>query len=121
LTQGDIRQLQLAKGAIAAGVKILRRRFGEEACRGVPIYLAGAFGNYVNRTSARRIGLIDAPEERIQAAGNTALLGAKMALFEDHGQDENFTDLRGRMEHVSLATDPDFQEIFVQETLFPAR
>jgi uncharacterized 2Fe-2S/4Fe-4S cluster protein (DUF4445 family) len=119
LTQGDIRQLQLAKGAIAAGVKILRRRFGEEACREAPIYLAGAFGNYVNRTSARRIGLIDAPEERIQAAGNTALLGAKMALFEDHGEDEDFTDLRGRMEHVSLATDPQFLEIFVQETLFP--
>jgi uncharacterized 2Fe-2S/4Fe-4S cluster protein (DUF4445 family) len=119
LTQGDIRQLQLAKGAIAAGVKILRRRFGEEACRAAPIYLAGAFGNYVNRTSARRIGLIDAPEECIQAAGNTALLGAKMALFEDHGEDESFTDLRGRMEHVSLAADPHFQEIFVQETLFP--
>jgi uncharacterized 2Fe-2S/4Fe-4S cluster protein (DUF4445 family) len=119
LTQGDIRQLQLAKGAIAAGLKILRRRFGEESCREAPIYLAGAFGNYVNRTSARRIGLIDAPEERIQAAGNTALLGAKMALFEDHGEDENFTDLRGRMEHVSLATDPQFLETFVDETLFP--
>jgi len=120
LTQGDIRQLQLAKAAIAAGLKILRHRFGEEICRDAPIYLAGAFGNYVSLASARRIGLVDAPQERIKAAGNTALLGAKMALFEDHGQDQEFAALRRRTEHVCLATDPLFQETFIEETHFPA-
>ena len=118
LLQEDVRQLQLAKAAIAAGIRILRERFGGAACGDVPIYLAGAFGNYVNRTSARRIGLIQAPEEQIEPAGNTALLGAKMALFGN--PDENdFREIRARIEHVSLATDPTFQEIFIEETAFP--
>jgi len=118
LTQNDIRELQLAKAAIAAGIRILRRRFGSEKCREAPIYLAGAFGNYINRASAWRIGLIDAPVEKIQPAGNTALLGAKMALYASD-RDDDFRHIRSRVEHVSLATDPEFQDIFVNETSFP--
>ena len=52
------------------------------------VFLAGAFGNYINHTSARRIGLLDFPAEKVRPAGNTALLGAKLALFslpEHHG------------------------------------
>jgi len=116
LTQGDVRELQLAKGAIAAGMRILRKRFGRDADRTVPVYLAGAFGNYVNRAGARRIGLIDAPLENIEPAGNTALLGAKLALFE---ADDDFGAIRGRVEHLSLASDPEFQEVFIAETAFP--
>jgi uncharacterized 2Fe-2S/4Fe-4S cluster protein (DUF4445 family) len=118
LTQNDIRELQLAKAAIAAGIKILRKRFGPEKCREAPIYLAGAFGNYINRASARRIGLIDAPVDKIRPAGNTALLGAKMALYASD-RDDDFRHIRSRVEHVSLATDPEFQDIFVNETSFP--
>ncbi len=119
LTQGDIRELQLAKAAIAAGIRLLRERFGPPACRDVPIYLAGAFGNYVSRASARRIGLIDAPEERIEPAGNTSLLGAKMALFDADPEADEQREIRARVEHVSLATDPDFQRVFIDETAFP--
>jgi uncharacterized 2Fe-2S/4Fe-4S cluster protein (DUF4445 family) len=119
LTQGDIRQLQLAKAAIAAGIRILRQRFGDAAGEDVPLYLAGAFGNYVNKTSARRIGLIKAPEDRIEPAGNTSLLGAKMALF-GHQENTDFRDLRTRIKHVSLAADPTFHDIFIDETAFPA-
>jgi uncharacterized 2Fe-2S/4Fe-4S cluster protein (DUF4445 family) len=119
LLQGDIRELQLAKGAIAAGFRILRKWFGVDACREAPIYLAGAFGNYVNRNSARRIGLLDAPTEKIRAAGNTALLGAKLALFTDDVEDEEFRGIRDRVEHISLAADPSFQETFVDEMTFP--
>ncbi len=119
LTQTDIRQLQLAKAAIAAGLKILRRRFAEDECRDAPIYLAGAFGNYVNRTSAGRIGLIDRREENIHAAGNTALLGAKMALFENDLLETEFAEIRRCVQHVALATDRRFLESFVEETLFP--
>jgi uncharacterized 2Fe-2S/4Fe-4S cluster protein (DUF4445 family) len=121
LTQGDIRQLQLAKGAIAAGMRILLERWGAEPAEVLRVNLAGAFGNYVNRTSARRIGLIGFPEERVEAVGNAALLGAKLALFGKDREAHQFADLRRRIEHVSLAADARFQEIFVGETTFPAR
>lgn len=118
LSQNDVRQLQLAKAAIAAGIRILGRRFGGDAWEGAPVYLAGAFGNYVNRKSACRIGLVRAPVERIESAGNTALLGAKMALFApDPGED--FGQIRSRIEHVALAADPEFQKTFVDEMAFP--
>jgi uncharacterized 2Fe-2S/4Fe-4S cluster protein (DUF4445 family) len=90
-----------------------------DACKEAPIYLAGAFGNYVNRNSARRIGLLDAPAGRIRAAGNTALLGAKLALFIDDVEDQDFRGIRDRVEHISLAADPSFQETFVDEMAFP--
>jgi uncharacterized 2Fe-2S/4Fe-4S cluster protein (DUF4445 family) len=119
LTQGDIRELQLAKGAIAAGIRILLERCGASPRDLKKLYLAGAFGNYINRTSAARIGLIGFPSEKVEAAGNTALLGAKLALFSPEGEDGSYTRLRSRTEHVPLNADPSFQEIFVEELAFP--
>ena len=119
LTQQDVRELQLAKAAIAAGVSLLRERFGGVAAIHPRLYLAGAFGNYINRSSARRIGLIDAPEASIEPAGNTALLGAKMALFTAP-EDRDFRALRARVEHVPLASVPTFQDAFINATTFPA-
>jgi uncharacterized 2Fe-2S/4Fe-4S cluster protein (DUF4445 family) len=119
LTQGDVRQLQLAKGAIAAGIQILLQRMGVAAERLSRLHLAGAFGNYVRTASARRIGLIEVDEERIEPAGNTALLGAKLALFGDGLDDGRLAEIRGRVRHVSLAEDPRFQDIFVDKTAFP--
>ena len=116
LTQGDIRELQLAKAAIAAGIRILTRLW-ENAQPG-RLYLAGAFGNYVNRESARRIGLLDFPMDRIWPSGNTALLGAKMALFAPDLEDR-LAALRRRIEHVPLASDPEFQDTYVDEMPFP--
>jgi len=118
LGQRDIRQLQLAKGAIAAGIQILLNRWGAKPGDVSRVNLAGAFGNYVNRTSARRIGLIDFPEEAVEPVGNTALLGAKLALFEAEREACAFPDVLRRIEHLSLAADPSFQEIFVQQTRF---
>jgi uncharacterized 2Fe-2S/4Fe-4S cluster protein (DUF4445 family) len=120
LSQLDIRQLQLAKGAIAAGLRILMDRWGTEPGEVPRVHLAGAFGNYVSRSSARRIGLIDFPEERVEAAGNAALLGAKLALFGRDRAAYEFAGLRRRIEHISLAADASFQDIFVRETSFPA-
>jgi uncharacterized 2Fe-2S/4Fe-4S cluster protein (DUF4445 family) len=119
LSQSDIRQLQLAKAAIAAGLRILQRRFGGDACEAAPLYLAGAFGNYVSRTSARRIGLLDAPVDVVHSAGNTALLGAKIALCANDPGADGFRQVRERIEHVALATDPGFQEAYVNATAFP--
>lgn len=117
LTQSDIRELQLAKAAIAAGIKILSEQAGATELE--HLYLAGAFGNYINRGSARRIGLLNFPPEMITPAGNTALLGAKMCLFEKDGEGLSFRSLRKRIKHVALNLDPGFQEKFVEEMRFP--
>jgi len=117
LTQKDIRELQLAKAAIASGLIMLRERWG--GADPERLYLAGAFGNYVKRASARRIGLIDYPPDRVEPAGNTALLGAKLALFSLDGEDGWYAGLRSRVEHVSLSSDPHFQDIFIQQLNFP--
>jgi len=120
LTQWDIRELQLAKGAIAAGVRILAQHWGARMEDIARVYLAGAFGNYIRRSSARRIGLIDFPPEKIHPAGNTALLGAKLALFSLDEQDGSYSELRKQIRHVSLHEDPHFHEIYVEQMQFPA-
>jgi uncharacterized 2Fe-2S/4Fe-4S cluster protein (DUF4445 family) len=112
----DVRELQLAKGAIAAGLRILTARLGVAPADIGQLHLAGAFGNYVNRVSARRIGLLRMPIERIVPAGNTALLGAKRALFEDAAA---WDDLAKRIEHVALNEDLQFQDVFAEEMRFP--
>ena len=117
LTQNDIRELQLAKAAVAAGIKLLMQRRGAKQLS--RLYLAGAFGNYIDRTSAQRIGLIDFPPDRVEAAGNTALLGAKLALFSHDSEGGSYEGLRRRIEHVALNADPCFQDVFVEELAFP--
>ena len=113
LAQADIRELQLAKAATAAGIQILLERWGAAPADLHRIYLAGAFGNYLNRNSARRIGLLDFPTEVVEPAGNTALLGAKIALFG-----EGFGVLR-KVHHIPLGSDPAFQEKYVEAMTFP--
>jgi uncharacterized 2Fe-2S/4Fe-4S cluster protein (DUF4445 family) len=117
LSQEDVRQLQLAKGAVAAGVRVLLGRLGWTPGDIPRVHLAGAFGNYVSPGAACRIGLLPFSEETVFPAGNTALLGAKLALFEDSG---NYDSLRARIEHIALAQDPAFQDVFVDEMGFPA-
>jgi uncharacterized 2Fe-2S/4Fe-4S cluster protein (DUF4445 family) len=77
------------------------------------IYLAGAFGNYVQIDSAIGIGLIEAPGSRIHAAGNTALRGAKALLLS--AEEPALPEIA----HVSLAADPSFQDEFVNCMTFP--
>jgi len=113
LYQADIRELQLAKAAIASGFRLLLRRLGATAIDLKCIYLAGAFGNYVQAESAIRIGLIEAPIERIHASGNTALRGAKILLLSDN------EPTLPKIEHVNLAADPGFQDQFAACMAFP--
>jgi uncharacterized 2Fe-2S/4Fe-4S cluster protein (DUF4445 family) len=113
LYQSDIRELQLAKGAIAAGFKLLLRRLKAGIEDIQAIYLAGAFGNYVDVGSALRIGLLDAPRSLIQPAGNTALHGARLLV-------ESLQEPRlPPIEHVSLAADPCFRDEFAAAMTFP--
>ncbi|MDR3455871.1 MAG: ASKHA domain-containing protein [Verrucomicrobiae bacterium] len=117
LMPADVRELQLAKGAIAAGLCILTARLGASPEDVQMLHLAGAFGNYISRASARRIGLLRLPLSRIVPAGNTALHGAKRALFEDPAA---WDALAQRVEHVTLNEDPRFHDVYVEEMPFPA-
>jgi uncharacterized 2Fe-2S/4Fe-4S cluster protein (DUF4445 family) len=114
LHQADIRELQLAKGAIAAGFKLLLRRLNASVDDLKAIYIAGAFGNYVDVSSALRIGLLNAPRGLIQPAGNTALHGARLLVESACEPQLRF------IEHVALAADPLFQDEFAACMGFPA-
>lgn len=116
LTPQDVRELQLAKAAIAAGLRLLAAQLSAKPDDIGLLHLAGAFGNNINRVSAHRIGLLRLPPERIRPAGNTALKGAKLALFADT---DVWSDLSRRIAHVSLKDDPAFEDAFVEEMRFP--
>lgn len=119
LNQTDIRQLQLAKGAISAGIDLLIAELGIANDAINTVFLAGAFGNYINVTSAIRIGLLEFNERKINPVGNSALSGAKMALgFAD--LDNELSDILERTSHLALGTNPNFQEKFIAATRFPS-
>jgi len=113
LTQNDIRQLQLAKAAIYGGVMMLQKIMDVPDARIEEVLLSGGFGNYVNIDSAIRIRLLPKlPRERITYVGNAALLGAQLALLSETER-RRAEDIVRRIEHVSLATRVEFQDIFV--------
>ena len=120
LTQDDIRQVQLCKGAIASGVAMLRHVAGVGPEQVEELMLAGGFGNYLSIRSALRIGLIppDLPEGKIRYVGNAAALGAQLALVSE-AERARAEVIAGRIEHVSLAAHPDFETIFVECMNFP--
>ena len=120
LVPWDIRELQLAKGAIAAGLRILLQEWGATMTDLRAVYLAGAFGNYINQNSGRRIGLFNSAPDQIQPVGNSALLGAKLALFSSCAQDGSYPEIRQRIKHVSLNEIPAFEEVYVEEMSFPS-
>ncbi len=113
LTQTDIRQLQLAKGAIYSGILMLQKVMGIPDERIAEIMLCGGFGNYINIKSAVRIRLLPPlPLEKITYFGNAAHLGAQLALLSETERDRAGT-LAHQIEHVALATRPEFQDVFV--------
>ncbi|MCR4962380.1 MAG: ASKHA domain-containing protein [Firmicutes bacterium] len=113
ITQKDIREVQLGKGAIACGVKMLLAIAGKEAAQLDKVFLAGAFGNYVDKASALTIGLLpDVPQDRIISVGNSAGAGASMALLSDREKDEIIEQIKG-IHHVELAQVEGFQDSFM--------
>jgi uncharacterized 2Fe-2S/4Fe-4S cluster protein (DUF4445 family) len=120
ITQADIRELQLAKGAIAAGLRLLLERCHAGAGGLSKVYLAGAFGNYIDIESGRRIGLLEADRSSIVPAGNTALRGVKMTLLAPRFAERRLREILRLVQHVPLAADPRFQETFVDCLAFPS-
>jgi uncharacterized 2Fe-2S/4Fe-4S cluster protein (DUF4445 family) len=120
LTQPDIRALQFAKAAIAAGAQVLMARMNVTAADLHEVLLAGSFGSYINPSSARLIGLVPwLPVERIIAVGNTAGEGAKMALlsFREREAAERIPEF---VEYLELSGRPEFTDIFTDALSFPA-
>lgn len=119
LTQRDVRELQLATGAIRAGINILLKNAGLSYTDLDAIFLAGAFGNFIRRNKACRIGLLPSiPHERIRFIGNAASLGAKFTLLSSDERDYAET-IRKKATHVDLSLDTDFQMEFSEAMIFP--
>ena len=118
LTQKDIRQVQLAKAAIRAGIKLLQKKVGITDADIQRIFLAGAFGNYIRAESALRIGLLpDVPAESIHFVGNAAAAGAQMILLSQRCRDKA-CELARKIEYVEIAHEPDFQAVFADSMSF---
>ncbi len=113
INKRDIREVQLAKAAIRAGVSILMDRAGIETRDIDRILLAGAFGNYIDPENALRIGMLpNVPVERVSPVGNAAGLGAVLAVL-DSGIRERAENLSNNIYYVELSGRKDFNEIFV--------
>lgn len=118
LTQKDVREVQLAKAAMAAGLRLMAGRMGVELKDIEEVDIAGAFGNYINPDSACAIGLIPAELRRkIVPVGNAAGAGAKLALT-DAGAWAEAETLARTTEFLELATLPEFQDEFVEQLSF---
>ena len=118
LTQKDIREVQLAKAAIRAGIELLSEHLDVQVADIRKVYLAGAFGNYMNPVSACRIGMIPPVLlDKIQPIGNAAGEGAKLCALS---RDE-FTysrKLAKETEFLELASLPNFQDCYVDALEF---
>ncbi len=118
-TQKDVRQIQLAKGAVAAGVQVLLEEWGCGAGDIAEVFLAGGFGNYLRPSSAIRTGLLP-PEtaDSIIPAKNSAGLGAVRALLFKN-EAPRIQAVTEQAEYIELSTDSRFQHHFMEQMLFP--
>ena len=118
LTQQDIREIQLAKSAIASGINRMLAIAEVDVSELDNIYLAGGFGNYINIESAIRIGLLpDVDLEKYVQIGNTAGTGAVLAL-KSQGYMIEMEELIKKMEYIELSTDDEFSMEFAMNMFF---
>ncbi len=118
LTQEDIRQVQLAKGAISAGIALLCAHFGAKTEDIKQVFLAGAFGSFMNPASACRIGLLPPElESKITAVGNAAGSGAVMLAREEE-QLARTEEIVQKTYHLDLAAHKDFPKSFAKGMRF---
>jgi uncharacterized 2Fe-2S/4Fe-4S cluster protein (DUF4445 family) len=118
VTARDVRELQLAKGAMAAGIEMMRNRLGIGVDDIKRVMIAGAFGSFMKPSSACGIGLIPkALLSRVQAIGNAAGQGAKLAALSV-GEYDRAAKLALEIDYLELASNPDFNDIFVDNLTF---
>ena len=119
IEQKDIRELQLAKAAIASGIRLLCKRKGIGTEDIEELLIAGAFGNYLDPASACAIGMLPKElESRIISVGNAAGEGARIAALNTD-EFERSKELAAKTEFLELAMDPEFQDVYVDELEFP--
>lgn len=114
ISQQDIREFQLAKAAIAAGIQILLNQLKISYSEVDKVFIAGGFGNFLNVENVIRTGMLECEPYKIVKLGNTALIGAKMFLFEDESFYKKILD---KTTHVSLEGDPNFQDIYIEKMM----
>ena len=120
LTQGDVRQVQLAKGAIAAGIRVLLEEAGVEPSHLRAIYLAGGFGTYVRPEAALRVGLLPGVEpDRVVPVGNAAGAGAARVLV-DRESGAEAQAIVDSCRYIELSGSAAFQNFYMEEMMFPA-
>ncbi|MBO5994997.1 MAG: DUF4445 domain-containing protein [Firmicutes bacterium] len=113
ITQKDVREIQLAKAAIKAGEETLMNAVGISLDELEKVSIAGAFGSYIRKESAVNCGLIpDIDHEKIFSIGNSAGIGASMALLSKEAFDTTVHTAQ-TIEHIELATRSDFQEKYM--------
>lgn len=115
ISQKDIREVQLAKAAIATGIELLASKLNITRNDIEHVYIAGGFGSYVNINNAIAIGLLEFSKNKITTLGNTALIGAKMFLFEEK---DTYNTILKTSEHYSLETSGNFQDVFCDKLMF---
>lgn len=120
ITQSDIRELQLAKGALAAGIRTLMNEMNITVEDIEELLLAGAFGSYIDKISAQTIGLIPPlTPKRIRSVGNAAGMGAVMVLLSrDSAEDAQNIAINAK--NIELSSRSDFQDFFIDAMFFPA-
>ncbi len=119
VTQGDVREIQLAKAAIYAGAKIMMERRQVEERDIERVYLAGAFGTYIDKSSAKVIGLYpDVPVERVKSVGNAAGMGAKHALISREKR-EDAEAIAKKTSYLELTIAPQFKDEFIAAMYLP--
>jgi uncharacterized 2Fe-2S/4Fe-4S cluster protein (DUF4445 family) len=119
ITQRDVRELQKGKAAMFSGASILMGKMNLSPKEVSKVFMAGAFGTYIERESAIRIGMI--PEFHlgsIEQVGNAAGMGARMALISKTSRRE-IQELRDMIQYVELATDPEYQKAYLGAMMFP--
>lgn len=118
LTQRDVREVQLAKAAIFAGISLLTEHWGISVNEIQQVLLAGAFGNYMDPVSACRIGMIpECLQDRIRLVGNAAGEGAKVCALSE-AEFLRTSQIARQTEFLELATCPDFQDCYVDALAF---
>jgi uncharacterized 2Fe-2S/4Fe-4S cluster protein (DUF4445 family) len=120
-TQHDVRSLQLAKGAIASGWALLLDGLGLTPDDLQQVYVAGAFGNYLDAGAALRLELLPpVARDKVAFVGNAAGVGAQMALIDVRAR-RRMAALRDRIEFLDLATDSRFLDAFTTRLGFAVR
>jgi uncharacterized 2Fe-2S/4Fe-4S cluster protein (DUF4445 family) len=117
ISQGDVRAVQLAKGALLSGAMVMMDKLGIE--RVDKVILAGAFGLHIDKEKAMTIGLFpDCELDNVYSVGNAAGEGARLALLSVDKR-RQAAEIAQRVEYVELSVEPNFPQEFVRAMIFP--